>query len=120
VGITGGQDGKYKWLDGAGFPHSDDLHVTERISRPNRTTLQIDFTFDDPRAYRTPIRSTVTYRLIEDPEVLANSSPSIEYTRCEDRVYSEGGNEVWPFVSSDYDYTPQFPRAGTGIYEGGQ
>ena len=120
VGLTGGQNGQYKWLDGAGFPHSDELRVMERIQRVNRNTLQIDFTFEDPEAFRTPIRSTVRYRLIEDEEVLRYSSPSVEYTRCEDHVYAEGENEVWPNVDSDYDYTPQFPRAGTAIYEGGE
>jgi hypothetical protein len=120
VGLTAGEDGRYKWLDGAGFPHSDQLHTVERIQRVNRNTLQIDMTLEDPQTFRTPIRSTLIYGLIEDEAVLAFSSPSVEYVRCEDRVYAEGENEVWPFVTSDYDYTPQFPRAGTALYEGGE
>ena len=39
------------WLDNAGHPHTDALHVVERIRRVAPETLQIDFTFDDPKAY---------------------------------------------------------------------
>lgn len=120
IGLTAGENGKYKWLDGAGFPHTDQLHVVERIHRVNRTTLQVDMVIEDPGTFRTPIRSTIQYRLIEDPAILEDSSPSIEYTRCEDHVYADSQTEVWPHVTSDYDYTPQFPRAGTAIYEGGE
>jgi hypothetical protein len=42
------------WLDNAGHPHSDALHVVERIRRVDHDTLQIDFTFDDPKAYTKP------------------------------------------------------------------
>ena len=39
------------WLDNLAHPKSDALHIVERIQRPNRNTLQIDFTFDDPKTY---------------------------------------------------------------------
>jgi len=39
------------WLDNAGHPHSDALHLTERMRRADNDTLQIDFTFEDPKAY---------------------------------------------------------------------
>src|SRR6202140_4067983 len=39
------------WLDQVGHPHSDSLHVIERIQRVSRDTLQDDITIDDPRAY---------------------------------------------------------------------
>jgi hypothetical protein len=42
------------WLDNAGHPHSDALHVTERIRRVNHDTLQIAFTIEDPQAYTGP------------------------------------------------------------------
>lgn len=42
------------WLDGAGHPHSDALHVVERIKRVDAETLQITFMFDDPKAYDKP------------------------------------------------------------------
>lgn len=39
------------WLDYAGHPHSDALHVVERFQRPDHNTLQIDLTIEDPKAY---------------------------------------------------------------------
>jgi hypothetical protein len=39
------------WLDNDGHPHSEDLHVVERIRRMNHDTLTIDTTIDDPKAY---------------------------------------------------------------------
>lgn len=119
TGLVAGENGKYKWLDGAGFPHSDQLHVVERISRPDRKTLQIDMTLTDPKTFKAPIRSTLLYGLVEDAEVIASTGPSVEYVQCEDRVYADKDTETWPFVSKDYDYKPQFPRNGTSLYEGG-
>jgi hypothetical protein len=40
------------WLDQVGHPHSDALHLVERIQRINRETLQDDLTIDDPKAYK--------------------------------------------------------------------
>ena len=42
------------WLDNLAHPKSDALHIVERFRRPNQTTLEIDFTFDDPKAYTRP------------------------------------------------------------------
>jgi hypothetical protein len=39
------------WIDRGGLPHSDQLHVIERIRRPNPNALEIKFTIDDPKAY---------------------------------------------------------------------
>lgn len=39
------------WIDRAGLPHSDQLHVVERITRPAKDKLRVDVTIDDPKAY---------------------------------------------------------------------
>ena len=39
------------WLDYVGHPHSDALHVVERVRRVNHDTLEIDITITDPKAY---------------------------------------------------------------------
>src|SRR2546427_429563 len=48
------------WLDRIGHPHSDALHVVERIRRVDHGTLEDDITIDDPKAYKKPwtIQST--------------------------------------------------------------
>ena len=38
------------WLDNVGHPHTDRMHVTERIRRPELGHLEIEFTIDDPGA----------------------------------------------------------------------
>jgi len=39
------------WIDRGGLPHSDQLHVIERIRRPTHEALEITITIDDPKAY---------------------------------------------------------------------
>lgn len=40
------------WLDQVGHPHSNALHVIERLHRVDQDTLQDDLTIDDPKAYK--------------------------------------------------------------------
>ena len=42
------------WLDAAGHPHTDALHVVERYRRIDHDTLEVELTFDDPKAYTKP------------------------------------------------------------------
>jgi hypothetical protein len=42
------------WLDYSGHPHTDQLHVIEKLSRPNKGTLHYEVTIDDPGAYTKP------------------------------------------------------------------
>jgi len=51
------------WLDRMGHPHSDQLHVIERIRRVDREHLVNDITFEDPKAYSKPWTAHMTYAL---------------------------------------------------------
>ena len=51
------------WLDQVGHPHSDALHLVERIRRVDHDTLQIDVTIDDPKVYTKPWTGQVVYKL---------------------------------------------------------
>ncbi len=51
------------WLDRGGTPHSDALHLVERMRRVDHNTLQIDITFDDPKAYTKPWSSQLVFNL---------------------------------------------------------
>jgi hypothetical protein len=42
------------WLDYFGHPHTDQLHVVERFTRPNKATLHYQATIDDKGAYTKP------------------------------------------------------------------
>jgi hypothetical protein len=42
------------WLDNAGRPHSDALHVIEQYHRLDRDHLEMTITIDDPKMYTKP------------------------------------------------------------------
>ena len=51
------------WLDQVGHPHSDALHLIERIRRVDHDTLQEDITVDDPKAYTKPWTGQQVFKL---------------------------------------------------------
>jgi hypothetical protein len=57
------------WLDHVGLPHSDQLHVIERIRRVDHDTLQDDFTIEDPKAYTRTWTASQVYKLHPDWEL---------------------------------------------------
>lgn len=58
------------WLDRIGHPHSEQLHVVERFSRPSQGELQVNLTIEDSKAYTKPITSTLFFQLKPDWEIL--------------------------------------------------
>lgn len=58
------------WIDRAGHPHTEALHIVERIRRSDRNTLQFDFTFDDSKAYTRPWTGAKRFTLVPDGEIL--------------------------------------------------
>ncbi len=50
------------WLDRAGTPHSDQLHVVERFRRVDQDTLEIEFLFEDPKAFTKPWGAKKVYQ----------------------------------------------------------
>ena len=51
------------WLNGQGLPHTDKLHVVERMSRPDLGHLDIEITMEDPGAFTAPHNFQRTYLL---------------------------------------------------------
>jgi hypothetical protein len=51
------------WLDRMGHPHSEQLHVVERIRRIDHDHLIDDLTFEDPKAYTKPWSARMTFKL---------------------------------------------------------
>src|SRR5690606_13350865 len=46
------------WIHRDGYPHTEALHLIERISRPDFDTLRYEVTIDDPRTYTRPWTTT--------------------------------------------------------------
>jgi hypothetical protein len=52
------------WLNGSGYPHSEEMHLTERYRHPDAMTLEITMTLDDSKAYTKPwIGAMQSYKL---------------------------------------------------------
>ena len=55
------------WLDQTGHPHTDALHVIERIRRLSHDELELSVTIDDPKAYTKTFSATKVFRLTTAP-----------------------------------------------------
>ena len=77
---TIGLNGKM-WLDRVGHPDSDQMHIIERIHRVDDKTLQVEFTFDDPKSYVTPWTALMRFRLQPDWDIMEHV--------CEDNLAFE-------------------------------
>jgi hypothetical protein len=80
----------YTWLDRAGHPHSDALHVVERIRRLDYNVLRFDLTFEDPKAYTKPFTGRVEFEFRPHIEIR-------EVIECEDRMLAERPEDAFPF-----------------------
>jgi hypothetical protein len=57
------------WFSNGGLPHTDRLHLIERISRPDFNTLKYDVTVDDPGAYTRTWSAGWTLQWIPDEDM---------------------------------------------------
>jgi len=57
------------WMTAGGLPHTEALHLTERISRPDFNTLKYEVTVDDPRTYTRPWSGGWTVQWVPDQEI---------------------------------------------------
>ena len=80
---TVGINEKSSWIDRAGTPHSDALRVVERYRRLDHDTLEIEFLFDDPKAYTKPWGGKKVYKLGPGWEIM-------EFITCEDQLKIKG------------------------------
>jgi hypothetical protein len=65
-------------LDREGYPHSDAMHLVERIRRVDHDSLEIELTVDDPKAYTKPWGAKLNFQLRTDWKIMEHV--------CEDNV----------------------------------
>jgi hypothetical protein len=70
------------FLDGLGYRHTEALKVTERFTRRDLGHMDVEVTFEDPKAYANPIRIPIEATLQPDTEL-------IEYV-CNENERSRG------------------------------
>ena len=78
------------WLDYAGHPHTEALRTTERFTRKDFGHMEIQITFNDPKAYTRPWTITLQAELMADTELL-------------ETVCNENEKSVQHFVVTDDD-----------------
>ena len=59
-----------QWLDTAGNPITDAATTTERITRPNFGTLNVQVTIDDPKAYTKPFTIDMNMKIMIDTQMI--------------------------------------------------
>jgi hypothetical protein len=57
------------WFHAAGLPHTEALHLTERFTRTDLSTLKYEVTVDDSRTYTKPWKLSYTMRWIAGQEL---------------------------------------------------
>ena len=57
------------WFTNGGLPHTDQLRLMERFTRPDLDTLRYDVTIDDPGAYTRPWSTGWTLRWVAGEEL---------------------------------------------------
>ena len=58
------------WMHRAGYPHTEALHLIERISRPDFDTLLYEIVIDDPLTYEKPWSTSWTKTWNPDEEFI--------------------------------------------------
>ena len=77
------------WLDGNGWPHSDQMKLHEVFRHPDAATLEITMTLTDPKAYTKPwVGNKTTWRLVLPKE----NSVMYEYycVPSEEQTFNQG------------------------------
>ncbi|MGH9895538.1 MAG: hypothetical protein ACREA0_26850 [bacterium] len=72
------------WIDRGGSPHSDALHIVERIRRVRQDALEVDFLLEDPKTFTKPWMTKRAYALLPDDYEM------LDIIACED-VFQIGG-----------------------------
>jgi len=80
------------WLDSSGTPHTEQLHLIERWTRTDFTTLRRVVTIDDPGTFTKPFDVTYTAKLSEP------GSEILEYICIENNQYGLPGGISNPFA----------------------
>lgn len=58
------------WLDAAGHPRSEKMHIVERFRRRDFGHMDLELTIDDPKMYTRPFTVKTGFRLLPDTDIL--------------------------------------------------
>ena len=78
------------WFDRRGTPHTEQLHIVERYTRPNYGTLINDVVLEDPGALAHPVKLQFKSRLMR-PDRQTGTGDLMEFICNEDNQYGSAG-----------------------------
>ena len=78
------------WFDRRGTPHTEQLHIVERYTRPNYGTLINDVVLEDPGALARPVKLQFKARLMR-PDRQTGTGDLMEFICNEDNQYGSAG-----------------------------
>jgi hypothetical protein len=78
------------WFDRRGTPHTEQLHIVERYTRPNYGTLVNDVILEDPGALASPVKLQFKARLMR-PDRETGTGDLMEFICNEDNQYGSAG-----------------------------
>ena len=73
-------------LDTIGHPHSAELHLIQRFSRPDLGHISYEITVDDPKTFTRPWKNTRTFTLRPDWEMMEYSCEENNKSLWEGRI----------------------------------
>ena len=73
-------------LDTIGHPHSDQLHVVQRLSRPDLGHIAYQMIVEDPKTFTTPVTNSRTFTLRPDWEMMEYSCEENNKSLWEGRI----------------------------------
>jgi hypothetical protein len=82
------------WVNRAGYPHSDALHLVERFRRLDRDHMRLDLTLNDPKAYAEPWKMYIDFTLKPDwdfAETFCRPSESAKFKGSGDLTATDPG-----------------------------
>jgi hypothetical protein len=99
------------WLDGAGHPHSELLHVTERLRRRDFGHLEMEKTLEDPKALTKPLVVPIKLELDADTEMI--EYVCTENERDRQHLVGKAGDDLKNAVT----VAPEILAEYTGAYD---
>ena len=104
------------WLDGGGHPHTEALHMTERLRRPDFGHLELVRTLTDPGALLQPWTVPLKFELTPDTEALEYVCNENEKDRVHlvGKASDEKGLQVDPKILTKYAGSYELKTPDTG------
>lgn len=103
------------WLDRAGHPHSESLHVTERFRRVDFGHMQFQVTYDDPETLTKPLKISLAVNYAADTDMLENVCNESDWNKVHMVGSARAGVPLSTGVLVKYAGTYEFREGSSAV-----